>query len=226
MVAYSGAGPNPPRFRDTKPKTIFDEFLISEYNNIAQAFFNTVNSISEFFKHYIVIVSLPISIAVIFLKPAELKASGILRLLKTWPLVPACLMGSVALIGLSVLGYVISLRSDAILYARAVNGIRRYFYDVSGLSLDQEIRVRVLPKSTQVPRYFEPFFFLFVVLTFALVGTAYFLSGVYFYWWANRWPILWSFWFLVASCFFAHLALYYSGSSGFSVGSVKLQPAI
>ena len=39
--------------------------MIAEYGNISQAHFNTVESISEFFKAYIAIVSLPISVAVI-----------------------------------------------------------------------------------------------------------------------------------------------------------------
>ena len=47
----------------------FEDFLKAEYDTISQAHFNTIQSISEFFKVYIGIVSLPISVAVIFLKP-------------------------------------------------------------------------------------------------------------------------------------------------------------
>ncbi len=208
MVTDSAIAPAPPPGLSARTKTVFEEFLIAEYNNIAQAHFNTVNSISEFFKHYIVIVSLPISAAVIFLKPAELKASGILEFLKKHPLVHAMLFTCLVLIGLSVLAYIINLRSDAILYARTVNGIRKYFSDSSGLNLEDEIRFRVLPKWTHFPRYTEPYYFLFVVLTFAIVGTVYFVAGWYFYWWVNSWPIGLNFWLLIGLCPWTHLFLY------------------
>jgi hypothetical protein len=114
----------PPK-ESTSSKKAFDDFLIAEYNNIAQAHFNTVTSISEFFKHYLVIVSLPVSIAVIFLKPEELKKAGVVDFLLMQPLIPAISLTVVSVLGLCVLGYIINLRCDAILYARTVNGIRK-----------------------------------------------------------------------------------------------------
>jgi hypothetical protein len=147
----------------TVNRKAYEEFLIAEYNNIAHAHFNTVTSISEFFKHYLVIVSLPVSVAVLFLKPAELKA--IADFLDRHPLFPAIALTVVTVLGLCVLGYVINLRCDAILYARTVNGIRKYFSESSGLTVDQDVRFRVLPKSAHLPHYIEGPYFLFVVLT-------------------------------------------------------------
>lgn len=189
----------------TRTKTVFEEFLLAEYNNIAQAHFNTVTSISEFFKHYIVIVSLPISVAVIFLKPSEPETSSILDV---YPLLLPILLVLVTLVGLTVLGYVVNLRFDAILYARTVNGIRKYFSESSGHSTDEEARFLVLPTSTHFPLYIESGYFLFVVLTFAIVGTAYFFGGLYLYWQLKKWAIGTSFWFLVGSCAWVHLFLY------------------
>lgn len=44
-----------------------EDFLITEYNNVAQAHFNTIMAISNFFKHYLLIVSLPISTLLLIL---------------------------------------------------------------------------------------------------------------------------------------------------------------
>jgi hypothetical protein len=189
-------------------KKPYEDFLIAEYNNIAQAHFNTVTSISEFFKHYIVIASLPISVAVIFLKPEELKKAGVVEFFFNHPLIPAVSLTVVAVLGFCVLGYVINLRLDALLYARTItsiseffkhyiNGIRKYFSECSGLTLEQDIRFRVLPKSAYFPRYIEYPYFCFVVLTFAIVGTGYFFAGWYFYWVASKWDIGLGFWLLI-----------------------------
>ncbi|MBI4256855.1 hypothetical protein HY626_02250 [Candidatus Uhrbacteria bacterium] len=125
-----------------------------------------------------------------------------------FPLVPTILLWSVTLIGLSVLGYIVNLRCDALLYARTVNGIRKYFSELSRLSIDDLNRILALPRSIQFPLYVEPTYFVFVVITFALVGTAYFVAGCYFYWTANNWPLDVSFWLLVGFCPWAHLFLY------------------
>jgi hypothetical protein len=192
-------------------KTPFEEFLLAEYQYLAQAHFNTINTISEFFKQYILIVSLPISVAVVFLKPVELQASGILNYLRNHPSIPLMLFLLVVVAGFCVLGYVVNQRFDALLYARSVNGIRKYFYKSSGLNIENELRFRVLPTSIHFPSYIEPRHFQFVVLAFAFVGTAYLYAGLYFYFWALNWPTHSpaKFWLLIASCFLAHLFLYW-----------------
>jgi hypothetical protein len=192
---------------DKKP---FDEFMRTEYTNVAQAHFNTSQAISEFFKAYITVVSLPISAAVIFLKPKELKESGFMDFLFLHPLTAVVSLGAVALIGLLVLGYVVNLRCDALLYARTVNGIRRYFYELGSLDLETELRYRVLPKRTQTPQYWETWFFLFVVAAFAAVGTAYWATGLYFYHYALSRPFDWIFLGLVALCPALHLLVYWA----------------
>jgi len=47
---------------DTPEKSDFKEYLLSEYSNIAQAHFKTIDTISTFFRNYLVIVSIPISL--------------------------------------------------------------------------------------------------------------------------------------------------------------------
>ena len=191
-----------------RSKTPFEEFLLGEYTNIAQAHFNTVDSLSTFFKHYIVLSSVPIAVAFVFVNAKELKSSGILELLHAEPSILATFLWAVAAIGFLVLGYLVNLRCDVLLYARAVNGIRRYFYSTSPFSLEDELRVRILPKTLGFPLYFEPAYFLFVVLTFAVVGTGYFAAGLYFYLTTKQLPIGTLFASLVGACALAHLILY------------------
>ncbi|MGO9454366.1 MAG: hypothetical protein ACLQDV_25455 [Candidatus Binataceae bacterium] len=192
----------------------FEEFLKSEYNNISQAHFNTNQSISEFFKVYIGIVSLPISVAVIFLKPEELQRS--LRLLAGHSSLILFGFGFIVVVSLCVMGYIINLRCDAALYARTINGIRNYFYEKK-LDIESENRYRVLPKSPLTPRYSEPLYFIFVVLAFAIVGTAYWTLGLLFFFAPTRylfpaaqWRFLRlpGFWLALVACPLAHIMLY------------------
>jgi hypothetical protein len=88
----------------------FEDFLKIEYNNIAQAHFNINTAVGEFFKAYIAVVSLPISLGVIFAKPADLRSGGMLLFLKANAAAVAVGLGFVWLIGLMVLGYLICLR--------------------------------------------------------------------------------------------------------------------
>lgn len=120
---------------DSDSNASFHQFLLAEYNNIAQAHFNTVDSLANFIKHYIVIASIPFAAAVVFFNVQQLDTEGVLRLINQHPIAAALFFSAVSLIGLLVLGYVINIRLDAILYARTVNGIRKYFFDRSSLDL-------------------------------------------------------------------------------------------
>lgn len=186
----------------------YHEFLKAEYNNIAQAHFNTIQVISEFFRGYITIASLPISAIVIFLRPDDWQKIPILARTAKTPSIPLIAFGLVTLIGLLVLGYIVNLRCDALLYARTVNGIRKYFYEIVGFAIETENRFRVLPRRTQSPRYWEGHVFLFVVAAFATVGTAYWLAGLaLFYGSTSRYFDRW-FWLLVSISPLFHLGVY------------------
>jgi hypothetical protein len=194
-------------------KSEFAEFMRAEYNNIAQAHFNINTAVGEFFKMYIAVVSLPVSLAVIFGKPAELRTSGMLDFLRDNAFAVAAALGLVWFVGLFVMGYLANLRCDALLYARTVNGIRAYFYARSGIGPARDRDIRVLPMDTRQPRYFEPQYFLFVVLAFAFVGTAYLLLAVYFYSLVNNWVHDARFWrnvvILATASFALHVGTYW-----------------
>jgi len=149
----------------------FKKYLLSEYTNIAQAHFKTIETISTFFRNYLVIVSIHISViavlAGVFAGPELLKTLLAMRI----PLSLIFLV--VSLVGLGVLLYIASLRMDAILYARTINGIRKYFYDQAALDFNTKLRMRVLPQSPGMPAYHEKAYFWPVVGSFAGFNTLY-----------------------------------------------------
>jgi uncharacterized HAD superfamily protein len=164
-----------------KPKTSkYDDFMLAEYNNIAQAHFNTMTAIATFFRNYLTFVGLPIPILVGVLTKVGPDGTGALSLGKLEVAVPlgATLIG---LIGICVMIYIVNLRCDALLYARTVNGIRHKFYSDSRMRLEDEMVVRVLPRSTRQPSYFDWHYSFSVVAVFAIVDTAYPLIGWYWY---------------------------------------------
>src|SRR5262249_45255045 len=61
------------------------------------------------------------------------------------------------------------------------------FYTVAGIGPGRARAIRGLPVDVAMPRYFEPGYFLFVVVAFATIGTAYLLSGIYLYGLAKHW---------------------------------------
>ena len=46
---------------DVSEKKSFEKFLLAEYEHIANAHFNAVATISEFFKHYVTMIGLPLA---------------------------------------------------------------------------------------------------------------------------------------------------------------------
>jgi uncharacterized HAD superfamily protein len=159
----------------------FCDYLLAEYNNIAQAHFKTMETISTFFKHYLVIMSIPITLLIIFLNVFLGKGNVIETSMSQFGLFPLIILLIVSVSGLGVLVYIINLRMDAILYARTINGIRKYFYDNSSLNVGEGLFMRVLPQTTHLPSYSENRYFLPVVLTFALLDGFYLFSAVCFY---------------------------------------------
>ncbi len=171
----------------------FEDYLHKEYSYIAEAHFNTNDTISTFFKHYIALMTIPIAILVFTLKSGSGSSVSLpqdlandLRQIGGW------FLGLLAIAGAAVFLYVANLRFDAVLYARTINGIRKYFYDLADLDLLTKLRMRTLPQTAVLPAYFEPGHFLPVVFTFAGINSFYlgaalrltsvpFLSNSYLY---------------------------------------------
>ena len=149
--------------------TDFDKFQHEEYKHIAEAHFRTIEAISSFFRYYLIIMSVPLTAAGIFFAFTDNVGDQFDDILPY----AAMVFGIIALIGFLVMLYIINLRSDVIWYARTVNSIRKYFYDRVDVDPVNILKLRVLPQSSSQPSYFEPSYFLPVILAFGLFDSIY-----------------------------------------------------
>jgi len=153
------------------------EFLLAEYEQVAAAYFATVSLISQFFQYYILIISIPVSVAAVTFDKLKdwherLRANSAQTGLVTTVVVLALLF---------VMLYIANLRADSLLYARHINGLRRHFAAVAGNDGRYRDLVLVLPQNPALPRYWETSFFLFVVLVFSLFDSLILCLG----WWLH-----------------------------------------
>jgi len=131
-----------------------DRYLLKEYEHIADAHFNVSQTISSFFKYYLILMAIPLSITSYLISPTASNNSDYV-LTKNVSIIIASAFGILCFIGILLCVYVINMRLDAILYARTINGIRRYFYGKSGIKVFEKSRIKVLPDTTIFPRYYE-----------------------------------------------------------------------
>ena len=158
----------------------FNKFQLSEYQFIAQAHFETIKQVTEFFRYYLIILSASAIIFVLFDHNIEtlqqfLNGSFIFvsKIISSFFII-------LSFVGLFLCIYIINLRQDAILYARTVNGIRKYFFE-SKIFLSEEFEkyFRVMTKNITQPSYLEWHIFFPVVFTFSLLNTVYLSLGLY-----------------------------------------------
>jgi len=157
--------------------TDFNKYLLVEYQNIAKAHFNTIAAISSFFRYYLLIASIPVTLVSALIALSE-KENHLYVLSEIDPMLPWIFL-IVSVVGFSVMLYIINLRMDVLLYARTVNAIRKHFYDSSTIDMADKLRTRVLPQSPSMPAYFEGSFFLPVVVSFAVLNTGYFILALH-----------------------------------------------
>lgn len=160
--------------------TEFNDYLKSEYEHIAEAHFRTIDTITAFFRHYILIMSIPISLIAAFAAIAQSNNTS-LEIIGNYTPVPIAIFLVISLAGFGVLLYLVNLRMDAILYARTINSIRKHFYDNVPnylMSLDSKIRTRVLPQTHSQPRYFEWMYFGPVVCVIAILNAFYLFGAI------------------------------------------------
>ena len=151
----------------------FEDYLLSEYQNIAEAHFRTIEAISSFFRYYLMIMSVPFTLYAIIIGLSPQMEQIVYALAALTAIVSVV----IALVGFLVTLYIVNLRMDAILYARTVNGIRKHFYDEAKLDVNSKLRMRTLPQTPTLPGYFESYF-LPVVISFAIFNVVYFFIGI------------------------------------------------
>lgn len=144
----------------------FDEYLKEEYRHIAEAHFRTMEAISSFFRYYLLIMSLPVTLIAVLISLPQ--SDRILDVVNNFKPLFAGVFLIISLVGFCVLLYSISLRMDAVLYARTINSIRKHFYDKPFEDINKRLRIRILPQTSSQPAYMEFPYFFPVVLSFAL----------------------------------------------------------
>lgn len=157
----------------------FEGFLTSEYENIAQAHFKSIETISQFFRYYLLIMSIPLSAVALVAQQAFVSPnrSYIKSFFLNHNFFPFLILLLVSLIGVGIFCYIVNIRLDTVLYARTVNGIRKYYYDKFDEDPNLKLRYRQLPQSPLLPSYYEEWMFLPVVAVFGMINSFYFLIG-------------------------------------------------
>ena len=129
------------------------DFLLTEYENIAKAFFNSYDIGARWVKYYLTILAVPFSfIALIYhSKPEQFDLFDLSTSI-------AVLLFVVGVVNIFVSYIVMDLKLDNVLYARTVNGIRQYFVDQGIKNGEWEANKLintyiVLPTETDKPRF-------------------------------------------------------------------------
>jgi uncharacterized HAD superfamily protein len=150
----------------------FREYLVAEYRHIAEAHFRTIEAISSFFRYYLLIMSVPITVLAIFVGISN-NLEVIVNIIENLRPVLVATLIVISVVGFFVMLYIVNLRMDVILYARTVNAIRKHFYDQAPVDTNIKLHTRVLPQTPMQPSYDEPRYFLPVILSFAFFNTFY-----------------------------------------------------
>ena len=132
-----------------KCPTISRDFQLKEYDNISQAYFKTNEVLATFYRYFLLIIAIPITtvgLALLNFSDAEIKQDG--RILAFFIFGVSAILLSV--IGAAVILYIEKLRLNAIVYARSVNSIRAYFFNMPGAGIFGD---PVLPTSRDKPPY-------------------------------------------------------------------------
>lgn len=188
-------------------QTKFEDFLLDEYSNIAQAHFKSMETISTFFRYYLLIMSIPISTITIIIQITLVNVQFLNTLKQYYPLFSIVLL-AIFIIALLIFCYITNMRLDAILYARVVNSIRKFFYDKSNIRINLKLHIRTLPQSPKLPEYFETAYFFPVVVIFGIINGVYLFLAFYLLHIDTNFSLLAIFLLSLIFSIFLHLGIY------------------
>lgn len=156
----------------------FNQFQIEEYKNISTAHHETIKQYTSFFNYYLLILAAP-AILITIIKTSDFNLSKFLTagLPKEYYLISFFALLLISLIGFCLACFLINLRHDAVLYARTVNGVRKYFYDKIDKPYLEKNKYKVLPTNVGIPNYLEGQIFFPIIITFSLINSFFFLFG-------------------------------------------------
>ncbi|ADQ78733.1 hypothetical protein Palpr_0575 [Paludibacter propionicigenes WB4] len=149
----------------------FYKFQLDEYKNLSNCHFESVKQVSLFFRYYLLILAAPVFLLTLLSDNGK----GLTDLFtglkpKIYYDVAFFYFSAISIIGFFILLYIVNLRHDALLYARAVNKVRRYFYEKSNLSFKEYMNYQELPTTSSKPKYYEKTFFFPLLIVFALIN--------------------------------------------------------
>lgn len=152
------------------------DFLLTEYENVAKAFFNSYDIGARWVRYYLIILAVPFSFSA-FIYHNKADQFDLFNL----PSSIAILISVIGVLNILVSYIVIDLRLDSILYARTVNGIRKYFIEqilkTDELKPNTKINEYVLlPTDINKPSFLEFSGDLFFLTTFMVVINSLYIS--------------------------------------------------
>lgn len=145
------------------------EFMLSEYEHISNAHFESGKSINSFFRYYLLIMSAPAFIFLIFDKKME----DVTRMFNGEDLgvnkYICFFFIIISSVGYFIFMYIINKKMEVILYARTVNGIRNYFKTKSEIDVKDFL---VLPTDINKPTYFKTSGF-YMILPIGIINSVF-----------------------------------------------------
>jgi hypothetical protein len=148
------------------------DFLLKEYENIARAFFDARETTAKWIKYYLLIMAVPFSFIAFIYKdvPSQFDIFCL-------PDTLSILISLIGVIGLFLAFIIIESESDSILYARAVNGIRKIFLDRGKSVIGNMRKYVILPDDIKKPSYLGFKKFLWITIVTALINSLYIALG-------------------------------------------------
>ncbi len=169
--------------------------MLKEFDKIADAHFNAKDSIYRFFRGYLILVTLPLPVLFVILRFSSIPTIGhvpnsaaqhgathfnsfISLLINFTPTILPLIFILIGCVGFLVMLYISSLHCDSFLYARALNGVRKFFYDFEGRECIRN-NYQVLPVTIHAPRLSSMFSPWFANSTFGIIDSFYISFGWY-----------------------------------------------
>jgi len=164
-----------------RSKNVADEFMLTEYENIASAHFDSQAGVRQHFRFYLLIIAIPLSVMSFVIKDQGIQNVGSLKLFQL-PQILATAFLAIGFVGGLMLLSLIHTALDATLYARTVNGIRSYFVDraaETGTALGKYLK---LPTQQNRPKYLHIRALFWQVMLVSILNSAYILIGIHSIW--------------------------------------------
>lgn len=163
----------------------YENFLLTEYENISKAYFDSKNSVSTFFRYYILIMTAPLTILAGLALKAQQNKETIDVLVKYIPVASSTssLIGYFvilfSLIGFFIICFIESSGLTTKIYAAQVNAIRQY-YQLGTIATGKKPISSLLPSKPEKPKldYYDSL--NFIVLAGGVFDCIYMYIGISF----------------------------------------------